>query len=145
MRKNADVRDSQWYQIGVRYAEGTSRINELPPAPNFYLGVLSVITDNKGHYLWSVPGHSFWREFEKQVASGAIRPNLLNGLEPEEDLSQAKWEEVLASDPETRLLGLDVTVTRSAGLHKGVSLVRVHEESVPDIPDHIDPANVLFA
>ncbi len=101
MKKRVDVRSSQWYQIGVRFAEGTSRINDLPPTPNFYLGVMSVVVGNPKHCLWSMPDHAFWQKLGEMLASGAIT---VESLGCEQLDNPQLWEAILYANPDTKPL-----------------------------------------
>ena len=125
--KKADVRDSQWYQIGVRYAEGASKIHDFPPTPNFYLGVVSVIVGNPKHWLWNLAAHPFWQKLGGQIASGAVKLEALGGYEL--PANQGMWEEILSGDPDTRLLGMnEVVVPCSGSFREGTKPVIAHPQ-----------------
>lgn len=143
MKKKTDVCDSQWFKIGVRYAEGSSRISEFPPTPNFYLGVVSVIAGNPNHWLWSEPDHQFWRKLGMQFASGAIKPALFSKCRLPANAQM--WEGILSADAGTRSLGLDEVIVHSGRVSKGTRPVSTKFEQAPHTPEGCIQEMVLFA
>jgi hypothetical protein len=125
---NSKIQSSHWYQIGVKYALGTSPAREIPPNEDrFWMGVFSVIQDQ--------PEHKLWTEVGMRVRRGEKLP-----LPSPQTESRLYWEAIAKS---AAIMGSEDVFAKSrrsdhVGFDEGVMTTRPMSHiylGLPDMPE----------